>query len=259
MKSLFKLSLFVLVAIMTTFVACSKSENGLQPETAVVKPAETPQALSGKSVEIFRLDGVDVGGGTFALDDPNIPIVLHQENTTTLIINGFTSQEKFFQFGDDNGWDFRLGQKIEEHLAAYAVSSGAVAEEEATGQIPKWWNQYAADYISTQFRASTPLLTRSVITDLYKGPNATGNRFSLPSMFAGHAQVPNLWWFGMSNTVSSFKPTTLVKSWEYAYDGSWFRNRMFVTTHGQGSPTINFNGAGIIYDDRVTSWLTLGL
>lgn len=258
MKSLFKLSLFAVMAIMTTFVACNKSENGVQPETAVAS-TEPQQALSGKSVQIFRLDGVNVPQGTFALNDPQVPIVLHQADATTLIINAFTSQEKLFEYGDNNGWNFRLGQKIEEHLAAYAESSGAIAEEAATGQIPKWWNQYVADYISTQFRASTPLLTRSVVTDMFKGPNATGTRFSLPAFFSGHAQVPNLWWFGMTNTISSFKPTTVLKSWEYAYDGTWFRQRMFISTHGQGSPTINLDGAAIIYDDKASSWLTLGL
>jgi hypothetical protein len=236
-----------------------QSRKWVLPENgAVVKP-ETQQSLTAKTIQIFRLDGINVPQGTFALDDPNRYILLHQADDVTLIINGFTTREKFFEFGDNNGWDFRRGEQIQEHLAAYAESSGAIAEEEATGEIPKWWNQYASDYISTHLRANTTLGTRSVITDLYTDPVRGGRRFSLPSMFAGHAQVPSLWIFGMDNNISSYRPLTLAQSWEYAYDGKWFRSRMFVTTHGQGKPTINLDGAASIFDDKTSSWLTLGL
>jgi hypothetical protein len=148
MKSLFKLSFLALMAIMTAFVACNKVENGVPPENVVVKTTENPQSLSAKVTQIYRLDGTDVPKGTFPLDDPSYYIVLEQQSDVLLVINGFTSKESYFLYGDSHNLDLRRGQIIEEHLATYAESSGAIAEQEATGQIPKWWNKYVEDYIS---------------------------------------------------------------------------------------------------------------
>lgn len=257
MKSLFKLSLFVLVAIMTTFVACSKSENGLQPETAAVKSAETVQTLSGKSVQIFRLDGVDVGEGTFALDDPNIPIVLVRESSTLLVVNGFTSKERSLEFGDDNGVDLRKLKELEDHFSAYAVSSGAVAEQEATGQIPKWWDAYVENYINTHVR-STQLQTRSVTTTLYRDFGGNGRSTTMVPKFRGASAV--LWLWGMNDNISSFVMSQLIfKSVEIAYDRTWFRDPMFVYVNkvwGPGNFKEDFTGAASIFNDRASSWVS---
>lgn len=249
MKSLFKFSFFTLMVIMTALVACNKTENAVQPENV--------QSLTGKVTQIFRLDGVDVPEGTFALDDSSRYIVLHQESTTLLIVNGFTSQEKYFQFGEDKGYDFRRAQRIEDHLSAYAESSGAIAEQEATGQIPKWWNQYAENYISTNLRSST-LQVRSVTTDLWENIDASGRNYTMVPGLGGHSQNPFLWVFGMSNKISSFHPFQVAYTAEYAYDRTWFRKRLFVHTKAQffGAYTVNLNPAN---EDRAESWITLGI
>ena len=242
---------------MVAFVACEKAENGVQPENTVAKSSENPQALTGKVTQIFRLDGVDVPEGTFALDDPNRFIVLHQESMTLLIVNGFTSQEKYFQFGEGKGYDFRRAQKIEDHLSAYAESSGAIAEQEATGQIPKWWNQYAENYISTNLRSSS-LPVRSITTDLWTDKGANGRNYTMVSAARGFSQNPFLWLFGMSNNISSFHPFQVAYTAEYAYDKTWFRKRLFVHTRGffTGAYTVDLSSGN---EDRAESWLTLGL
>lgn len=261
MKSLFKFSFFTLMVIMTTLVACNKAENGLQPENAAAQPDQTQQSLAVKPIRIFRLDGNDVPRGTFSVDDPTRNIFLEEQANNVLVINGFTSQEAYFQYGDNNGYNLRLAQKIEDHLAAYAESSGAIAEQEATGAIPKWWNQYFEDYMRTQLRASTPLLTRSITTDLWENTDAGGRNYTLVSMFGLHAQQPWLWLWGMDDKTSSYHPAQLFGSIETAFDRSWFRKKMFVRSKARlaSGYTINLDGDLAPFNDRAGSWLTLGL
>ncbi len=253
--------LFLSITFILAFTAFSCREK----ETISISPTETNDKLSsapqssGTNI-ILQLDGKVVPSGSFSVDDPSLSIVLEQYDDNTLIVHGFTSEEKYLDFGDSNGYNLRLALEIEKYLSSYAESSGVITETEATGIVPTWWVNFVDTYLSSKLRNKT-ISSRGISTELYTGFDGLGRHISTLPSFTGLGNYAFLSNWGMNDNISSFHPSSLVSSVDIAFDKSFFRQRMFTKVTNPRTLNVfalNFDGVNAGFDNRASSWITGG-
>lgn len=127
-----------------------------------------------EETEYYSLDNKDLY--TVVTTEPN------EDGTEGVFkIWSFTTRQGYIDFGRKNGGDLEIGLKFEEHMRAYAESSGALAYFEETGTVPDWYNEYNKEYYESLFgpveeqdgRTENPFrfffTTTSLFTDAFPG------------------------------------------------------------------------------------------
>ena len=167
------------------------------------------------------------------------------------IINVFSSDDEFYKYADANNHpNERTYDLVEQDLADYAVSSGAISTFELTGVVPQSYIDYMDVTLSKfGFAPSTApqVQTRSLTNWAYKGCNGTGNSFPI----RGYAWLGII---GYDNQISSFLPVGFIGGASDVFDRTFFRSRM-TRIWSWAMTRIDFCSYPYTWlDDKASSW-----
>ena len=146
----FPLSAFLLVLLFLMSIGCSKND-GLPLETI----SQISLEKNGTSqINEYYLDSVKVPEGTFALDDSSIFLHITSElfddkaDVGLIKFWAFTTQERYYAFGNEHNIPLREVTEMAEHLHFVADSAGIIThfETDSTFVIPQWYLDYCKDY-----------------------------------------------------------------------------------------------------------------
>lgn len=172
------------------------------------------------------------------------------------IINVFLDNEAYYEYADANGHTKeRQADLVIQDLADYAVSSGAIAECEATGSVPKYYTDYMdAKLVAVGFKPSTQseVKLRSLFTLVYKGCDGSEGVSSSFPVFSH----PWLGLIGYNNDISSLVPFG-GGSTNIVFDKWFFSKRITSIWAWKPFRTTTFcSGQFIFVNDRATSWIS---
>ncbi len=189
-------------------------------------------------------------------------IATNIENEFKMIINKFSTKEKYYQYGDSLGRHARVADQIIDRLAFLADSLNMDSITTELDSIPSWWVEIERDVANKilgeySLRGVQP---RGIMTQLNwswnlhqcarNGPKR--HIFTLPGV-----GMPNLWVLGWCDDPSGFY-TLLIGGIDMAFDRTWYRRRMFYYWQW-GFTGIDFCGELRWYEDRACSWWSFGI
>jgi hypothetical protein len=206
--------------------------------------------------------------GVIAEDNRVVWEIDRPESTgTSDVTNAFTNQQAYIDYGISSGYDnIATVENAYSDLASYAVSSGAMAVVEATGELPSTYISYMDEYLASHSLptsglkdvSSTGLQTRSAFAFIFK--DCIGGS-SIPIRIS-----PWLSMFGFNNQVSSFRPVGLAFGRTDIFDrwffgghllGVWSWDNVGWTLCGGNSASVNpFSTNFSFANDKATSWST---
>ena len=208
----------------------------------------------------FKKDLVDVKVGSFAVDDTTLTILLEPAANNILIVHGFTSIERYVEYGTKKGLKTKLEVEVLKHLARYADSMDVEAITLATGQVPSWYTDYTTSYVASKFGLSlTSLQTRnSLSTTVYEDYIRGGRSMSFIPFRTTYAW---LGLYGFSQNISSFYPSGLIGGCDVVFAKSFFRKPIFRYWSNSWSQAfeVNFDGYFLPYNNKAASWIPFGL
>lgn len=114
---------------------------------------ESPEVVQEKSVTYF-LDGQEISEAFFYANYESYQNVIEvkkdaETDGEIVIANSFSSDQKYIDWGAENGYDFALRLEVIEHLKNYAEENGIIARYEETNELPKSYLDYEAEYLRT--------------------------------------------------------------------------------------------------------------
>jgi hypothetical protein len=264
---------FISFAAVMLAVSCNKST-----ETVEATPVQTTT----KAVLIkFKINGNEVSEknyfndllpenqlATRGIEDQMLAIAekyrivveagrLEKDGQRYTVINAFKSDEDLYAYAEACGrTDERKKDKVLQHLADYAISSGAVAAFEASGNVSKDYLDYMDYYlIQNGYEPGRPseLEIRTLTNFVNKDCFIAGSSWPIRTN-------PHLGMFGYNDQVTSYVPFgILLGGASDIYDNSWFRKRL-ARIWSWDMNVINFCLDPLKFlDNRATSWATLGL
>jgi hypothetical protein len=205
--------------------------------------------------------------GVIAEDNRVVWEIDRPESTgTSDVTNAFTSDQEYINYGQDSGYP-EVAEAVEayNHLRDYAVSSGTIAQVEATGVLPNEYMQYMDNYLAShglptseiKNSSGNQLQTRSLTNMVYRG--CFLDEGGLPVKIH-----PWLSMFGLNNNISSFEPIGFLGGRTDIYD-RWFFSRhilgvwswaqqKWTLCGGQYLPINPFSTNFTFANDRATSW-----
>jgi hypothetical protein len=267
MKQLF------LLFIASSLIFASSCRESIQPE----EPAQTVKAVSETLPLKFKIDGKEVLENSFyakllpnqaSFRDASSQMTAIADKYRVLcefgrtesdgkydVINVFMDNEAYYAYADANGHTKeRLSDMLIKDLADYAVSSGAISECEATGNVPNGYTDYMDRTLqSLGFQPSTPpeAQSRAFFSFVYKECYGTGNSWPVRTL-------PWLGVIGYNNQISSYFPFGASGSNSVIFD-QWFFTKPITNIWSWDFNTVNFcNPRWNFVNDRATSWLNIG-
>ena len=167
-----------------------------------------------------------------------------------LQIRYYSSEENKLTFAYSKNIPLKKYHAIEEHLAAYAISSGAVQyAEDNDGEIPAWYTEYQEHYIAEQRGGRKD---RALLGFFFKDWVGGGG---LPFSGTGTSAFCCTW----NNNISRYRigiGTLWVYGWIGMYDSWFYQNRLY-DMWGWTNMTVFFDSvAGLQWvNDRTSSVL----
>lgn len=214
---------------------------GCQPQNEV--PLPSPQQAS---YTYYFNGSVSASPIDINREDLSVLLVSEQNAQTKEMVRTFhiyEDAEALYQWAEEHQIPLRRNHAIGQHLAEYAETSGAIREAQQTGTSPKWYEDYAKEYIRRMTGASyASRAPGTIFKDFYGGGTwsyATHMSFMPP---------------GWNNRTSAYQHYG-VYSLTTFYDRSFFRNKMF--DHWEyGLKKVRFEGPLAPINDRTSSLLS---
>lgn len=171
--------------------------------------------MDGKKIDRDKVDYDFSEEDNFVLID----VKMSKENDTLVIVQFFSTKDKYIEFGNDNNLKLKEQLDFEEHMKEYAKESGAIDSFEQNGTVPKWYTEYEESKYNEIFGGEEGKSNnnKTTITILHKnylgGPDFP---FVTTLPFLGG---------GWNNAVSAFTPIGLFGV-THLYDNAFYRRRM---------------------------------
>lgn len=203
------------------------------------------------SKTVYLKDGVEMPNYLFSPEQEEINgsyiaisgIEDGSKKKVKVIVNIFTTREKYINWGYINKRPVELYLEIEEHLASYAKDNGYIAEYELTGVV----SQDYLDYESEYFNKMTNGVNSRAVTMLHKdfwGGSSAPMPLTLPVM-----------WPGWNNKVSRYYPLNIWGGMAI-YNKAFYRRRM-ATLWNWGWQSIRFEGPLSYLNDKMSSGINI--
>lgn len=159
----------------------------------------------------------------------------------------YSSDSLKFVYAESQNIPLKKCQDIENHLAEYAMNSGAVAYYEQYGEVPEAFTEYQDNYVEAQINQNR---VRTILGWFHQGCWGTGG--ALP--FSGYGTAA--FCCGWNNSISSYNNAVPHGAGVYGYmgmyDRTFYRDRYY-QQWTWGAQTISFCGAMSIVDNLCSS------
>ncbi|KFF21697.1 hypothetical protein [Chryseobacterium sp. JM1] len=168
------------------------------------------------------------------------------DQSALITVRTFTSEERYLQYGDQNGLKFRETKAFNETIQKYAEVNGLVQMAEAGEQLPDSYYAFEKQQYQTFFGAFSPGWLR-----VYDDIIPYGSNKYVMSQF-----TPTLgfWFFdNWNNKIGCYKRQHLYMV-EHLYDKKFFRKHL-VSLSGWGGSTVMFWGILGYVNNRVESMI----
>jgi hypothetical protein len=251
-KLISKIAIFILVAAI---FSCKQEDLNIQKPVIENTPAPI-QGLAEQSTVYFHYfyNGVATEAEAFdpGLEASNTLVLssISDDGKKNIDIHGFSTEENFFIYGDAHNIPLRERRAVENHLAQYAISSGAIAEYEKTGIEPTWYNTYVTNYL-VQHKTASSIQSRAAMVMMYDDCFIGASAGAIPFLNGNSATMyAGLW----NNKVSAFEPLG-IWGFDTFYDNMFFGKRL-ATWWKTGFEKYHFcdQGFGFI-NNKTSSWL----
>ncbi|PQA94051.1 hypothetical protein B0A69_10720 [Chryseobacterium shigense] len=212
--------------------------------------------------EEFAQDGIDIdrvrveyfsdGQPVDMIDDlenkfPVASLVKNPADQSALItVRTFSNEEKYLQYGDQNGLKFRETKAFNESIQKYAEINGLVQMAEAGEQLPDTYYAFENQQYQTYFGALSPGWLRVYDDIIPYGSNK----------YVMSPVVPTLgfWFFdNWNNKIGCYKRQHIYMV-EHLYDKKFFKKHL-VSLAGWGSSTVMFWGILGYVNNKVESMI----
>jgi hypothetical protein len=165
------------------------------------------------------------------------------------VTNAFTATQPYIDYAVSSGYtNVQTVETAYSDLAAYAESSGAIAEFEQTGVVPASYMQYMKSYFqqkSLPYDDGTGLQTRGLTNFVNKECDNSGSGWAIRTN-------PWLGMFGYNNNISRYLIFG-IGGHSDIFDNSFFRSRL-VGIWNWGLTSIIFCNEFQWVNDKATSW-----
>ena len=243
----FNLGYVLIFSILSLLaVSCQKNEEieNLPNEQSLIESSNNEPAF-------YYFDGLSVSEGSFNPEEESnhtlVLLKLDEAGQKYIEIHGFSTLENYFQYGNTHGMPLEGKYNIEQHLADYAVTSGAIAEYEQTGVEPQWYIDYVNNYINGS--TSTTAQAR-VLCMMYDDCSATGSAWGFSK--ASATMLSGIW----IDRVSSYTPLH-VWGFDSFYKKMFFqKNSKLATFWNWGWQNYSFCHPALKFiDNKTRSWI----
>jgi|GEM_PF-3752226 len=263
-----KTAVLAMSCILICLSACRENNNELEEMATTDKasnlskssPNNTPPYTPELRTE-FEKDGIDIdkiqvnyfldGQQVDPIDNiedkfPVASLVKNPSDHSALItVRTFSNEEKYLQYGDQNGLKFRESKAFEAAIQKYAVENGLIQLEASGMDLPDSYYAFENQQYETYFGAVNPGWLQ-----VYDDIVPYGSNKYIMSPFMPSLSPP--WPFsGWNNKIGCYKRLHIYTV-EHLYDKTFFRNRL-VSLSGWGTSTVIFWGILGYCNNRVES------
>lgn len=202
-----------------------------------------------KLVTLYFVDGQQVQNEVADLED-KFPIFSSTKNvvdhSAIIYVRTFTTEEKYFRYGDENGLKLRENAQMDNNIYNYAVENDLLETADVEGQMPTEFYDFINAQYNQTFTPPPPLALVPGWLTTYDDIVCYGTNVSWAS-----PMVPFM--FGWRDRVGSFRRIHTY-SVQVFYDRSMFRKRLG-TMSGWGLSEVSFASGLVtqIYNNRIAS------
>lgn len=263
------IAMLAMYTILLCLSGCRESNNELEEapvannNTSMSKFVTDDTPYTPELREEFEKDGIDIDKIEiqYFLDDhqvdpidniedrfPVASLIKNEvEHSALITVKMFSTEEKYLQYGDQNGLKFRESKFFDEAIQKYAIQNGLVQLETTGADLPDSYYAFEKQQYVTYFGAVHPGWLQ-VFDDIVP----YGSNKYIMSPFMPSLSPP--WPFsGWNNKIGCYKRLHTYTV-EHLYDKTFFRKRL-VTLSGWGTSTVLFWGILGYCNNKVESML----
>lgn len=213
--------LMLLLFFTTVLLSCTSLEDMTYPNQLEFKEDTSSNNY------LYFIDEQIVSKGVFDTRDKRIPFTsVYVEDSVVgkifLELHSFSSEEKFFEFGDKHDYCFRAMNEFGKEVSSFAETQGIIEEYERTGNVPDYYHDFERRKYEELVQKCAKLKINEVesrvttlLFDLCVGGGASPMPNTLPFM-------PFL-----NNRVSSFEFVAFTGGFITMWDRSFFRDLIY--------------------------------
>jgi len=228
--------------------------NKFEPSNLPPAPPEIREefAQDGIDIDKVRVDYFSDGQPVDMIADleDKFPVASLVKNpldqSAVITVRTFSTEEKYLQYGDQNGLKFRETKAFNESIQKYAEINGLVQVAEAGEQLPDSYYTFEKQQYQTFFGASGPGWLRVYDDIIPYGSNKYVMSPITPTL--------GFWFFdNWNNKIGCYKRQHIYMV-EHLYDKKFFRKHL-VSLSGWGGSTVMFWGILGYVNNKVESMI----